>query len=65
MEPTPKPTALVITEAELIELLRLNEKPRSERARRMACWRFRTANGIKTLPGGNYSMRAVENALNK
>ena len=65
-----KHSALVMTLDEVIAELRLNEKrsdgvERSYGAKKMACWRFRKANGIEAFPGGGFSRRAVENALNK
>ncbi len=51
-----------VNDSALISMLGLDDG-RTPRAAKVAAYKFRRLNNIKTLPGGVYSVRAVERAL--
>lgn len=53
---------LAVNEAGLLHLLCLNDG-RSPQAAKKAAYLFRSMYGIKTLPGGVYSIAAIRSAL--
>lgn len=53
---------LAVNDEGLLHLLCLNDG-RSEQAAKKAAYLFRSVNGIRTLPGGVYSIAEIQNAL--
>jgi len=60
--PLPRLPRLTVDEHGLRQMLGY-DNGRTESAARLASWRFRKQNNIRTLPGGVYSIAEIENAL--
>ena len=56
--------ALAVNDEGLLKLLSLDDG-RSRSAAMQASWKFRTRHGIRTLPGGTYSIYEIQNALRR
>jgi len=57
-------SSMVLTDAELAALLRVNDG-RTARGIQAVIWRFTRGNRLKRLPGGGWARAAVEMAINQ